>query len=390
MDFACFTAYTHPDAPATELDLLTEWYVWGWYVDDYFAKSFEASGDLAGARSEANRLMESLEAFMPPELSAARPEPTNPVERALHDLWPRTAPTMSREWRSRYVANLRRLAEVYRREMSTSEKSRHRIVDPIEYISIRREVSGMAWSLDLVEHSLCAEVPAHIYHARPIRVLRDTFCDAVGLRNDIISYQIDVDEGRVNNGVMVMQHLLGCELQRAVEVVNDQVTSRMQQFENTVATELAPLLDEQGVDPVARQQVLKYVKALEDWMAGDLKWELQPGGRYIPASPERSGEAGGLSRSIPLGPTGLGTSAALLPLSLGALGLQRLKSYTYVPYRPVEQPKLPSFYMPFSARVNPLVEAARQHSRQWARQMGMLDSLPASPVSTSGTSTSST
>ena len=379
MDFASFTAYTHPDAPAPELDLLTEWYVWGWYVDDYFARSFEASGDLAGATSEAHTLMASLEAFMPPDLDTARPEPTNPVERALHDLWPRTAPTMSRDWRLRYVANLRRLAEVYRREMATSEKNRQRILDPIEYISMRREVSGMAWSSDLVEHSLSAEIPAHIYHARPLRVLRDTFFDTVGLRNDIISYQIDVDEGRVNNGVMVMRHFLGCELQQAVEIVNDQVTSRMQQFENTVATELAPLFEEQGVDPVARHQVLKYVKALEDWMAGDLQWELQPGGRYIPASSEGSGEADDSSKSIPLGPTGLGASAARLHLSPGALGLQRFKSYTYVPYSPVEQPKSPPFYMPFNTRVNPHVDAARQHSRQWARQMGMLDSLPGLP-----------
>ena len=40
---------------------------------------------------------------------------------------------------------------------------------------------------------------------------------------------------------------------------------------------------------------------------------------------------------------------------------------------------MPGFYMPFSARVSPYLDGARRHTTNWARQMGMLDSLPGLP-----------
>lgn len=41
--------------------------------------------------------------------------------------------------------------------------------------------------------------------------------------------------------------------------------------------------------------------------------------------------------------------------------------------------ELPEFYMPWPARLNPNLEAARVHSKAWVYQMGMLDSLPGIP-----------
>ena len=35
--------------------------------------------------------------------------------------------------------------------------------------------------------------------------------------------------------------------------------------------------------------------------------------------------------------------------------------------------ELPRFYMPYPARLNPHVDEARAHSREWARTMGMLE-----------------
>ncbi|HEU4533663.1 MAG TPA: germacradienol/geosmin synthase, partial [Polyangiaceae bacterium] len=36
MDYALLCAYTHPEAPSPELDLVTDWYVWVFYFDDHF------------------------------------------------------------------------------------------------------------------------------------------------------------------------------------------------------------------------------------------------------------------------------------------------------------------------------------------------------------------
>ena len=70
------------------------------------------------------------------------------------------------------------------------------------------------------------------------------------LRNDLFSYQREIEEeGELTNGVLVLETFLGCTTQQAADAVNDLLTSRLQQFENTALTELAPLFVEHGLDP---------------------------------------------------------------------------------------------------------------------------------------------
>ena len=82
-------------------------------------------------------------------------------------------------------------------------------------------------------------------------------------------------------------------------------------------------------------------------------------------------------------PSGLGTSAARIQVSpralAAAVGIGRLKSFTHVTYRPVGPLTLPRIFMPFSPRLNPLLDTARQHAIEWAGDMGMLDPLPGVP-----------
>ncbi|MEQ9356012.1 terpene synthase family protein [Coleofasciculus chthonoplastes] len=363
MDFAGFAAATHPDAPALELDLLSDWYVWGWFVDDYFPRAFEGgSSDIKEAKAYLTRLL----SFMPTDLATPIPESQNPTEYALADLWPRTAPTMSVQWRQRFVEHIRVMAEANLRELFNTGNNQERILDPVEYITLRRQIGGVFWSADLVEHSLTVEIPPEIYDTRPIQVLNESYADSVGLRNDIISYQKDIDEGKVNNCVVVTEHFLETDLQKAVNFVNDIVNSRLNQFEYTMTVELEPMLNEYIVDGAARQRVMSYVKALRDWMAGDLEWEIRPGGRYLPAESKTESPLGG--------PKGLGTAAARIGLSPSMIGL-RLRSFMSVPLEP-EPFDLPEFYMPFSVRMSPLVDAVRKHAKEWAREMGFLGSLP--------------
>lgn len=367
MDFAFFTAQTHPDAPEEELCLLSDWYVWGWFIDDYCGRVFEDGQALQRARGYLARVFE----FLPADLDAKRPEPENPVERGLADLWPRTAPSMSPAWRRRYVGTLRTLADAYLREISSNSQSKDRMLDPIEYVALRREVSGMFWSATLVEHSLGAEIPVQVFGSRTMRAVNDTFADVVALRNDIISYPNDIRDKKLNNAVLVVQDFFGCDVQKAVDIVNDLVTSRLYQFENTVATELGPLFEEHGLDALARRQVLTYVKAVQDWMAGDLEWETRPGGRYIPAPKEGT---------PPLsGPKLLGAAAGRIGLSPAAAGL-RLRGYSFVPYQPVPRFEIPKVYMPFTASVSPHLNAVRESSKEWARRMGLLSSAPGDSV----------
>jgi germacradienol/geosmin synthase len=367
MDFALLCAYTHPDAPSRELDLVTDWYVWVFYFDDHFLEIYKRSQNQAGAKE----YLDGLPAFMPLNPADAAPEPTNPVERGLIDLWARTVPNRSREWRLRFFESTKNL--LYESTWELSNISGRRVPNPIEYIEMRRKVGGAPWSADLVEHAAFVEVAPRVADSRPMRVLKDTFADGVHLRNDLFSYQREIQvEGEISNCVLVLERFLDVSPQRAADLTNDILTSRLQQFENTTLTELPSLFEEYGLNLLERESVLLYVKGLQDWQSGGHEWHMRSS-RYM--NDTSTGEPSVAERVL-RGPTGLGTSAARITLSPGALGLQRFKSHTHVSYEKMGPTTLPEFYMPYSARVNVNLERSRQHCIDWACQMGMLESLP--------------
>jgi germacradienol/geosmin synthase len=341
-DYALLCAYTHPDCDATELCLITDWYVWVFFFDDHFLEVFKRTGDRDGGKAYLDR----MPAFMPLDPGAGVPEPTNPVEAGLADLWARTAPGTSADWRARFAESTAALLDESLWELSNINAGR--VPNPVEYIEMRRKVGGAPWSAGLVEHAVGAEVPAEIARSRPMRVLRDTFADAVHLRNDLFSYQRETgDEGELSNGVLVLETFLGCTTQQAADAVNELLTARLQQFEHTFATELGPLLAEHRIDPVRAAGVLAYVKGLQDWQSGGHEWHARSS-RYTKAKP---------------GPQ----------LGMASLGLQRFRSHMHVPYRPVESVPVPDLCMPFTARLSPHLDGARRNLVEWASRMGILD-----------------
>ena len=370
-DYALLCAYTHPDAPAAELALVTDWYVWVFFFDDHFLETYKRGQDLAGAKGYLDR----LPAFMPMHPAGEPPEPTNPVERGLADLWERTVPTMSESWRCRFATSTQHLLEESLWELANISEGR--VANPIEYIEMRRKVGGAPWSAGLVEHAAGAEVPAGIAASRPMRVLKDAFSDGVHLRNDLFSYQREIEEeGELSNGVLVLERFLECSTQQAADTVNELLTSRMQQFEHTVLTELEPLFEEHGLGPEARLDVLAYVKGLQDWQSGGHEWHMRSS-RYMNGSSDQSAPA------VPVlgGPVGLGTSAARLLPSPAASLPGMLRRHTHVPHEAVGPLPLPDFRMPFPLRLSPHLDSSRRHIVTWAHGVGMLDSLPGVPGS---------
>ncbi|QPP10714.1 germacradienol/geosmin synthase [Streptomyces bathyalis] len=390
-DYALLCAYTHPDATAADLSLVTDWYVWVFFFDDHFLERFKRTPDREGGKQHLDRLAE----FMPMDLSAEMPGPENPVEAGLADLWTRTVPRMPDGWRARFAESTENLLGESLWELSNI--GAHRVPNPVEYIEMRRKVGGAPWSAGLVEYVTGAEVPGPIAASRPMRVLRDAFSDAVHLRNDLFSYQREVeDEGENSNGVLVLERFLECTTQEAADAVNDLLTSRLQQFENTALTELAPLFAESGLDPRECAGVLAYVKGLQDWQSGGHEWHMRSS-RYMNeggAGASGGTAAGGLlppgpSRPLPepwLGPSGLGSSAARPAAASGVRTTPRaesarVRSFTHVPYRQVGPSQLPDFCMPFTARLSPHLERARRNVVDWAHRTGILQPQPGVPLS---------
>ncbi len=361
MDYPLMCAYTHPDCDGPTLDLITDWYIWVFFFDDHFLEHFKYSRDRTGATA----YLDHLQLFMTAD-DEPPPEPSNPAEAGLKDLWERTVPAMSGGWRRRFITSTRNLMVESLWELDNI--SLGRIANPIEYIQVRRRVGGAPWSANLVEYAAAAEIPDQLAGTRPLRVLVDTFADGVHLRNDIFSYQREVqEEGENANAVLVFERFFSCATQEAAERVNDLLTSRLQQFEDTALTEVPAQLAERAVPAEEQVRVAGYVKGLQDWQAGGHEWHTKSS-RYMNEQ---------ATTATLGGPTGLGTSASSLASAADKFRLRRrFRQHSRPPFLPVGHLPVPDLYMPYPIRVSPYLDAARRYAVGWARRMGMFDSVP--------------
>ncbi|MFE5633671.1 germacradienol/geosmin synthase [Streptomyces sp. NPDC056543] len=359
-DYALLCSYTHPDCDAEALSLVTDWYTWVFFFDDHFLEVFKRTPDRPGSKAYLDR----LPLFMPKDPSSPVPEPANPVEAGLADLWRRTVPSMSAAWRERFATATEALLYESLWELDNIDEGR--IANPVEYIEMRRKVGGAPWSAGLVEYAAGAEVPEEVAHSRPLLVLRDTFSDAVHLRNDLFSYQREVeDEGENSNGVLVLEKFLGCTTQEAAEAVNDLLTSRLHQFENTALTEVPGLCLEKRLTPAQCAAVAAYTKGLQDWQSGGHEWHLRSS-RYMNE---------GLSSRTSRFEGVLGTSALDIATLFGRPAAARLRALAHVPHQRVGASLLPDFDLPYPLTLNPHHLEAKRRSEDWADRMGLLDDI---------------
>ncbi|MFI1715228.1 germacradienol/geosmin synthase [Streptomyces litmocidini] len=359
-DYALLCSYTHPDCDEEALNLVTDWYTWVFFFDDHFLEVFKRTQDRAGSKAYLDR----LPLFMPADPAVGMPGPTNPVEAGLADLWRRTVPSMSEGWRVRFAEATEHL--LYESLWELDNINDGRVANPLEYIEMRRKVGGAPWSAGLVEYAAGAEVPARVAHSRPLRVLRDAFSDAVHLRNDLFSYQREVEEeGENSNGVLVLERFLGCTTQEAANAVNDLLTSRVQQFENTALTEVPLLAAEQGLSPEECAAVAAYAKGLQDWQSGGHEWHMRSS-RYM-----NEGMVGGPSHLDGV----IGTSALDVRTLFGRPAAARHRAFTHAPHQHVGPSLLPEFDLPYPLTINPHHQAARRHTVDWAERAGLLDDL---------------
>ncbi|MFD7391123.1 germacradienol/geosmin synthase Cyc2 [Streptomyces sp. NPDC059852] len=356
-DYGLLCAYTHPECDGPALSLITDWYVWVFFFDDHFLDMYKRTQDRAAGKAHLDRLA----LFMPMDPATPMPEPENPVEAGLADLWTRTVPAMSANWRRRFAVATEHLLNESLWELSNINEGR--IANPVEYIEMRRKVGGAPWSAGLVEYAR-AEVPAAVADSRPMRVLMETFSDAVHLRNDLFSYQREVeDEGELSNGVLVLETFFGCSTQEAADMVNDVLTSRLHQFEHTALTEVPAVALENGLTPDEIAAVAAYTLGLQDWQSGGHEWHMRSS-RYMNERARTTRPWHGLS--------GPGTSAADVGALLASAGAERARAHTHVPYQRVGPSVIPDFHMPYQVELCPHLPGARQGLVEWSHRMGIL------------------
>ncbi len=299
-DLALCAAGLHPDATPEQLDLGAAWLAWGTYADDYYPQVFGRTRDIASAKVCTER----LSSFMPLDSSAEVPEPVNAMERALGDLWTRTAGPMTPEARRSFREAVDKMTASWLWEIDN--QILNRIPDPVDYIEMRRATFGSDLTMSLSRIGHGRQVPPEVYRSGPLRSLENAAADYACLMNDVFSYQKEIEyEGEVHNGILVVQNFFDCDYPTALNIIHDLMTSRMQEFQHVAAHELPVVYDDFGLSPEARKALDGYVHELENWMAGILTWH-QGCLRYIePELRHPTGSPGWLGA-----PAGLGTSAA--------------------------------------------------------------------------------
>lgn len=360
IDIVRAAAYCFPDTPGPLLALLAEWGIWAFYFDDAFLERFKRSGDARGAREYVQRSAAIL--------GADPPEAADAAQRALAELWSRTVPLMSEHWRRRFA---RHTVDQLRESIWELENiDAHRVPNPVEYLRRRRGTAGGEWVAELVEVAAAAELAPELVGTRPLRVLRDSFGDSILLANDLFSYRREIEEeDEVNNGVLVLERFLGLPAPAAADAVNRLLTSRMQQFENTLLAEVPLMLEERAAEPADRLRVLGYAKGLRDFQAGMHRW-MEESPRYARAFREGGSDSAQASEALlrPLpAPSGLGTAAARL-----------WATYRAVEQKPRHEPAtadLPDLDLGYPVQVNPYIDSVRSEVEEWAVRMGMLDGI---------------
>jgi germacradienol/geosmin synthase len=107
--------------------------------------------------------------------------------------------------------------------------------------------------------------------------------------------------------VLVVEHFLDIDRWAAADLVAHLMAERMHQFEHLAAVGLPALCDEQGLSSNAREALARHVARIRDWTAGLLQWHVKTT-RYTDTELRRT------HLGFSLQPTGLGTSAARIPL----------------------------------------------------------------------------
>jgi germacradienol/geosmin synthase len=298
-DVALCGAMIHPVATGPELNLTAGWLVWGTYADDYFPMLYGNARNMAGAKVFNAR----LKAFMPDDPATLVEVPTNPVERGLADLWARTAGPMTTSSRNLFRKAVQDMIESWLWELSN--QIQNRVPDPVDYVEMRRKTFGSDLTMSLSRMAQGDSIPAAIFRTRPMRGIDNSVADYACMTNDVFSYQKEIEyEGEINNSVLVVQYFLEIEPEEAVLVVNKLMTARMEQFEHIVATELPALFEDFNLDEAVRDKLLGYVKRLQQYMAGVLRWHIAVD-RYKEVELRKTPKPGRLYGA----PTGLGTSA---------------------------------------------------------------------------------
>ncbi|MCX4617761.1 terpene synthase family protein [Streptomyces mirabilis] len=244
-----------PEASDADLELTAQWAAFICLVDDRFD------------RSRVDIRPEEVASLFTRLLNVITGGPAGSVsgiEQALDDLWRRTAPRMSTQWRERFVADYRDFALAMQEE--AAGRTDRVPMGLSDYVLRRRRTITALPLADILECTAGAPWPGLPMGEDLMRALRRAVADVAGWSNDLVSAEDDLREDR-DNLVTVLSRERGCSLSSAREQATAMRDGRVRDFHALAASLTAMTLP--GTE---REEVRRYVAALGSFVAATLHW----------------------------------------------------------------------------------------------------------------------
>lgn len=174
-------ARTHPTFPVEELQLIADWAMWLFINDDLFDKL-----SIPILNERIGRYLAILND------EEACPSDT-PFVRGLSDLWLRTQPKVTCQWKSRFVAHLsdHLTSLIWEAETKTNQI----LPDVATYLRMRQRTSGIDAYVDLLEILDSVSLPASVHNSLPVQQLKCMVNNITSWANEVLSLEKELNQG---------------------------------------------------------------------------------------------------------------------------------------------------------------------------------------------------
>lgn len=271
-------ARLHPYAAREVLQLVAEWYVWGFVRDDLCDES-DLGTDPSALMSVNARCIEILQ--------GASPTPRDHrLTQALADLWQRIIPRTTLIWRRRFTRSVREYLDATVWE--AINRVQHTIPDVATYCRMRRLTSALQTDTDLIELTT-TRLPLEVHQHPFVQRLTDAANNVVCWSNDIASLPKEVHRGDIHNLVVVVHHAHGGSVQAAIDRAVAMHDAEIHTF-----LDLSQRLPR--FSPAVDRNLAGYIAALRARMGGSVDWGTSSGRYHLPT-------AAGANHDVPEGTT---------------------------------------------------------------------------------------
>ncbi|MCG5217683.1 terpene synthase family protein [Streptosporangium soli] len=262
-DFGWFAAVTYPTADETGLCLIADWFAWLFLLDDQFD-----DGAVGREPARVQELMGEMAAVLlhdggPP--AVVRPGSPAIVE-SLADLWSRTVPHSTPEWRDRFVGH------VAEGGMAAFWEAGNRVAgevpDEATYIAKRRHTGAIYVCMDLIEIVERSVVPAPVYGDETYQDALRSACDVVCWTNDVYSLEKELSLGEYHNLVAVVEHARGLDRDGSVSHVVTAISEEIRAYQEREGRTFAEF-------PAHADVLAANFAGMRSWMRGNLDWSAR-------------------------------------------------------------------------------------------------------------------